>query len=84
MSTVEFTTELNGGQSLAVPADAANKLPKSGKAKVVLTGDDDDEEWRRGAYEAYMRDDNVPEDSVYDRNCKPATSPHQLRHQNNE
>ena len=67
MSTVEFITELNGGQSLAVPPDAADKLPKSGKAKViVVTGDDDDEEWRRGAYEQFMRDD-APEDAVYDK-----------------
>lgn len=68
MNAVEFTTLLTGNPVLTIPHDIAARLPKSGRAKIiVLTGDDGAEaEWRRGAYEQFMRDD-APEDAVYDR-----------------
>ena len=49
MHAVEFTTELSSKPVLSVPQEAADQLPKSGKARViVLTGDD-----------------NTPEDEVF-------------------
>jgi len=67
MDTVEFLTELSGKPVLKIPQEIADKLPKSGPARViVLTGDDSDEsEWRKASYEQFMRDDS-PEDSIYD------------------
>jgi len=42
MNAVEFTTELSASPVLSVPKEAADQLPKSGKARViVLTGDED-------------------------------------------
>ena len=68
MNAVEFTTQLTADPVLTIPHEVAARLPKSGRAKIiVLTGDDSAEaEWRRGAYEQFMRDD-APEDAVYDR-----------------
>ena len=66
MDTVEFLAELSGKPVLTIPQDAAAKLPKSGTARViVLTGDVEETEWRKAAYEQFMREDS-PEDSVYD------------------
>ena len=67
MNAVEFTTQLTERPVLTIPKDIAAQLPKTGLAKViVLTGDASaDTEWRRGAYEQFMKDD-APEDSVYD------------------
>ncbi len=66
MDTVEFLTELSGKSVLTIPQEIAGKLPKSGPARViVLTGDVEETEWRKGAYEQFMRED-APEDSVYD------------------
>jgi len=68
MDTVEFLTELSGKPVLPIPQEIAAKLPKPGPARViVLTGDADETEWRKAAYEQFMRED-APEDSVYD-NC---------------
>ncbi len=67
MSAVEFTTELNGASVLTVPQDIAAQLPKSGTAKIIILtdGDDDESEWRRAAYEQFLRDD-PSEDAIYD------------------
>jgi hypothetical protein len=67
MNAVEFTTVLGGNATLAIPSDIVARLPKSGPARVIiLTGEDaDDVQWRRAAYEQFLRDD-APEDSVYD------------------
>lgn len=68
MNAVEFTTSLNGGNALPIPPDALDRLPKAGRARViVLTGKTDgDAAWRQASYEQFLRDD-PPEDSVYDR-----------------
>ena len=67
MNAVEFTTQLSDKPVLTIPKDVAAQLPKTGLAKViVLTGDEsEDTEWRRGAYEQFMKDD-APEDAIYD------------------
>ena len=67
MNAVQFTTELSDSPTLAIPADAAAQLPKSGRVRVlVLREEDADEaEWRAGAYEQFLRDD-PPEDAIYD------------------
>lgn len=68
MRALEFTTELSGKPVLTVPQEIASQLPKSGAARIiVLTADDpDDSEWRKAAYEQFMRDDSA-EDAVYDK-----------------
>jgi len=67
MSAIEFETELSGEPVLTIPPEVVAQLPKSGRAKVVLVveSDKEDEEWRKGAYEQFMKDDS-PDDSVYD------------------
>ncbi len=67
MRAVEFETELKGDKTLAIPAQAAKHLPKSGTAKVIVLFPDDPEDtaWRLASYEQFMRED-PPEDSVYD------------------
>lgn len=67
MKAVEFMTELSGSAVLHIPTEAAARLPKAGKARViVLTGEGSEEaEWRQGAYEQFLRDD-APEDAIYD------------------
>ena len=67
MRALEFTTNLSGDSVLSIPKDVADQLPKEGRARVLLLVDDDteDTQWRRSAYEQFMRDD-APEDSVYD------------------
>ncbi len=67
MNAVVFTTELKGTNVLEVPSEVVARLPKAGRARViVLTDDENDEtEWRSGAYEQFLRED-TPEDSFYD------------------
>ena len=67
MNAIEFTTELSEKPVLTIPSEAAAKLPKAGRARViVLTREtSDDAEWQAAAYEQFLRDDS-PEDSVYD------------------
>ncbi len=68
MNAVEFTTSLTGGNALAIPPDAVERLPKGGRARVIVLTEekDGDATWQRAAYEQFLRDD-PPEDSVYDR-----------------
>ena len=68
MSSIRFQTELHGESSLPLPPEVVAQLPKSGLATVVLVVQDGDEDfqWRRGAYEQFMQEDD-PEDAVYDR-----------------
>jgi hypothetical protein len=67
MSSIEFETELRGDRTLTLPPEVAERLPKSGRVMVVVLvpDDQDDQEWRRAAYEHFMKDD-APEDDVYD------------------
>jgi hypothetical protein len=68
MRAVEFTTELGKQPVLRIPERVAARLPKSGRARViVLTADDpEDAQWRSGAYEQFVREE-APGDAVYDR-----------------
>ena len=64
MNAIEFTTDLSDKPVLTIPNEVAVRLPKTGKARViVLTGDDND--WQVSAYEQFLRDDS-PEDAVYE------------------
>ena len=67
MSAIEFTTELSDKPVLDVPEDVAERLPKAGKARVIVitNGSEEDFEWRAAAYEQFLRDDS-DEDAVYD------------------
>ncbi len=64
MNAIQFTTDLSEKPVLTIPSEVAARLPKTGKARViVLTGDDND--WQVAAYEQFLRDDS-PEDAVYE------------------
>jgi hypothetical protein len=67
MSSIEFETELRGDSILPIPPEVIERLPKSGRATVIVHIQDDpeDEEWRKASYEQFMKDDS-PEDAVYD------------------
>ena len=67
MSAIEFTTELTENAVLKVPEEVAQKLPKAGKARVIIitNGAADDADWQRAAYEQFLRDDATEED-IYD------------------
>ena len=67
MSSIEFETELRGESILELPPDVVARLPKSGRATVLLLVREDleDDQWRRASYEQFMRDDDR-EDAVYD------------------
>jgi predicted AAA+ superfamily ATPase len=67
MNAVEFTAVLKGSHTLQIPEDAFEKLPKTGRARVIVLTDDDadDAAWRAGAYEQFLRED-PPEDGIYD------------------
>jgi hypothetical protein len=67
MKAVEFTTELTGSNILEVPSEVAARLPKTGRARViVLTNEENEEtEWRLKTYEQFLRED-PPEDAIYD------------------
>jgi hypothetical protein len=70
MQAVEFTTELGEQPVVAIPPDAARRLPKAGHARVIILTDDDPNnpegaDWQNGAYQQFVRDD-ASEDSVYD------------------
>ncbi len=47
MSSIEFETELHGQTVLAIPPDVVVRLPKSGRATVIvhIQNDPEDEEW---------------------------------------
>jgi hypothetical protein len=57
--TIEFESELTGGQSLSVPPEIASTLPATGKVTVVVFVDLDPEDaaWRNVAYEHFLADD---------------------------
>ena len=67
MNAVEFTTELRGSNVLEVPSEAAARLPKAGRARVIVLTDEanEDAEWRLGSYEQFLRED-APADAIYD------------------
>ena len=67
MNAVEFTTELKGSNVLELPSEVAARLPKAGRARViVLAGEENEEaEWCVGAYEQFLRED-PPEDAIYE------------------
>ena len=66
MNAVDFVTELNGGAMLNIPSDVAARLPKAGKARIIVLTEypTDHEAWRAAAYEQFLRDD-PPEDAIY-------------------
>ena len=67
MKAVEFTAELNGAGVLPMPAEVADQLPKTGRARIIVLVDEGsgDPDWQAGAYEQFLRDDS-PEDGIYD------------------
>jgi hypothetical protein len=67
MNAIEFVTELHGAAVLDIPSEIAARLPKSGKARIIVLTDEptDDAEWRAASYEQFLRDD-PPEDAIYD------------------
>lgn len=66
MQAVEFNIELSAEPIVEIPKEIAAQLPKAGQARVIILTDDDyeDVQWRRAAYEQFMRDD-APEDAIY-------------------
>lgn len=67
MTAVEFTTELTDSGLLHIPTEAVARLPRAGRARVIiLTADEgEDTEWRSEACTQFLRKD-PPEDAVYD------------------
>jgi hypothetical protein len=67
MHPIEFTVELTGERAVTIPEEVAAQLPKTGRARVIIlpAAGSSDAEWRRAAYEQFLRDDAV-EDAVYD------------------
>jgi hypothetical protein len=71
MNPLEFTAELTPEPVLPIPQEIADQLPKSGRARIIvlpmlsMQDDQQDAQWRIGAYEQFMRDD-VPDDDIYD------------------
>ena len=60
MNAVEFVAELTASPTLTIPADVAARLPKSGRARVLLLTDEHPIDDLDAAYEqGYAR---VPED----------------------
>ena len=69
MNAVEFETQFRGKPTLAIPKDVADRLPRKGKAKVIVMFDGDDGEeraWQLAAYEQFAGDDSEG-DAVYDK-----------------
>lgn len=66
--SIEFETELTGGDALTLPPEVASALPPEGKVKVLflVEVDSEDTEWREAAYERFLSDDSE-EDAVYDK-----------------
>ena len=67
MNAVGFVAELNGAAVLNIPSEIASRLPKAGKARIIVLTEEttDEEDWRAGAYQQFLRDD-PPEDAIYD------------------
>jgi hypothetical protein len=67
MNAVEFTAELAGTDVLKIPPNALAKLPKAGRARVIVLTDDntDEADWQQAAYEQFLRED-PPEDAIYE------------------
>lgn len=61
--TIEFETELRGGNTLDLPPEIASALPSCGKATIVvfLDMDPDDAAWRTAAYAQFLSDDSADE-----------------------
>lgn len=67
MNAVEFTTEMTDSGLLRIPAEAAARLPKAGRVRIIVLTEDqaEDGEWQRGAYAQFLRED-PPADAAYD------------------
>ena len=67
MNAVEFTVDLSEKPHFSVPKDVADKLPKSGKARVIILIEDDlfDVRWKSLSYREFLREDSS-EDAIYD------------------
>lgn len=68
MRAVEFEIQFHGDKTLAIPKDMAERLPRTGKARVIVLFEQDPEDdvWQLAALEHFMSDDS-PEDAVYDK-----------------
>ncbi|HTA31105.1 MAG TPA: hypothetical protein VK731_11510 [Candidatus Cybelea sp.] len=66
MNAVEFVTELKGVDALNIPSEIAARLPKAGKARVIILPQraTDDDDWGVAANEQFLRDD-PSEDAIY-------------------
>ncbi len=67
MNPVEFTIELTNSALLHIPAEAASRLPKAGRARVIILTDSEggDTAWQSETYAQFLRED-PPEDAIYD------------------
>ena len=67
MSAIEFTAELNDSGTLTIPPDAAARLPKGGRVRVIVLTDEDadNQSWYQGAYQQFLSDDS-PDDQIYE------------------
>jgi hypothetical protein len=65
MQAVEFTTELSGQPTFAIPEAAAAKLPKTGRARVIVLTSEEGDTWRAGAYQQFLPDD-AADDEIYE------------------
>lgn len=63
---IEFVAELDQSGTLTIPPDAAARLPKGGRVRVIVVSgaDADDQSWFAGAYQQFLRDDSS-EDEMY-------------------
>jgi hypothetical protein len=60
MSAIEFETELRGEPALPLPPEVVAQLLKSGRARVLVLVQDDqeDDEWCRASCEQFMKDES--------------------------
>jgi hypothetical protein len=66
MSAVEFDAELSESGTLVIPLEAAARLPKAGRVRVIILTDDvDDAEWNQQTYQQFLRDDSA-DDEIYE------------------
>lgn len=67
MNAVEFVIDLKGAAALEIPSEIAARLPKAGKARVIILtrSETDIDAWHAAAYQQFLGDD-AAEDIIYD------------------
>ncbi len=68
MNALEFTVELSGSATFAIPPEVATQLPSTGAARIIVLPaetPDTEAEWRAASYEQFLAGDD-PEDAIYD------------------